>query len=167
MRRLAIFVEGQTEQEFMAKLVLELARRRVRIEKGKARGGRGAPRRFTVIEAAAADRGQEYYVLIVDCGTDNRVKSDIRDNYDSLARRGYSAIIALHDVYPNARSDIPKIRMGFAYRLKTEPVRVLHVLGVMEVEAWFLAEHTHFPRLHSALTLPYIIANAGFDPSKR
>jgi hypothetical protein len=35
----------------------------------------------------------------------------------------------------------------------------------MEVEAWFLAEHSHFARIDPAITLASIIANLNFDPS--
>ena len=35
----------------------------------------------------------------------------------------------------------------------------------MEIEAWFLAEHTHFQRIDPGLTIPRIIAEMGFDPS--
>jgi hypothetical protein len=35
----------------------------------------------------------------------------------------------------------------------------------MEIEAWFLAEFSHFPRLDSDLTLETIRSNFGFDPS--
>jgi hypothetical protein len=33
----------------------------------------------------------------------------------------------------------------------------------MEAEAWFIAQHTHFSRLDSALTLPSIMAGLGLD----
>ncbi|OWK45364.1 hypothetical protein FRUB_01695 [Fimbriiglobus ruber] len=35
----------------------------------------------------------------------------------------------------------------------------------MEIEAWFLAEASHFPRIDSAITVPEIISKLGFDPS--
>ena len=42
---------------------------------------------------------------------------------------------------------------------------VLFVLGVMEIEAWFLAEHTHFQRIHPDLEPNRINAKLGFNPS--
>ena len=36
----------------------------------------------------------------------------------------------------------------------------------MEIEAWFVAEHTHFARLDPTLTCGRIQKAVGFDPSK-
>ena len=47
----------------------------------------------------------------------------------------------------------------------TKPINPIFVLGVMETEAWFLAEHTHFRKLNSNLTSERIKAEFGFDPS--
>lgn len=167
MNRLAIFVEGLTEQEFVARLVVEMAgAKNVRIEKRKAFGGGGASqRRHVLVEAISGASGERFYVLIVDCGADNRVKSDVRDNYDGLVAKGYQGIIAVRDVYPNPRAEIAKLRQGFAYKLKTKPIEVKLMLAIMEIEAWFLAEYTHFPRINSGLDLKTISANMGFDPS--
>jgi hypothetical protein len=52
------------------------------------------------------------------------------------------------------------------YKVKTEPCEVLFVLGVMEIEAWFISEHTHFPRISTNLNLGRIKTAMGFDPSK-
>ena len=166
MNRLAIFVEGQTEQAFAEKLLVEIAgTNRVRIEKRKARGGRKSKRRMRLLEAAAIDSGEQYFVMIVDCGEDDRVKSDIRERYDGLVGAGYHAIIGIRDVYPHKRADIPTLRRGLQYRLKTAPIQVLFVLAVMEIEAWFIAEHTHFAQISEQLTMARIKASLGFDPS--
>jgi hypothetical protein len=39
------------------------------------------------------------------------------------------------------------------------------VLGVMEIEAWFIAEHTHFERMHASLTTATVSAHLGYDPA--
>ena len=166
MTKLAIFVEGQTEQLFVERLLLEIAgKRRVRIEKHEARGGKKGKRRIRLIEASAPDSGQKFFVMIVDCGQDERVKSDIVERYDGLEKNGYQAIIGIRDVYPENRDDIPKLRRGLAYRVRTDPIQVLFVLAVMEIEAWFIAEHTHFARVSDELTPERIQAGVGFDPS--
>jgi hypothetical protein len=101
----------------------------------------------------------------VDCAADNRVKSEIRDNYDSLVESGYSAIIGVRDVYPDfSRAEIPKLRTALDYKIKTKPIRVVFALGVMEIETWFVCEHTHFSRLSPQLTCACIRAHLGFDP---
>jgi len=164
MKKLAIFVEGQTEQLFAERLVNEIAgKHKVSIQKHKSEGRS----RLVCINGSKANQAQEYFVLIVDCGTDNRVKSDISENYESLVSSGYDGIIGVRDVFPDADySQIPKLRMGLQLRIKTKPIKVLFALGVMEIEAWFIAEHTHFLRLDSKLTTSYINSHLGFDPSR-
>ena len=167
MKRLAVFVEGQTEQTFVAKLLLEVAgAKRLHIEKRKAYGGHVQKRHMYLIEASRPSADQKYYALIVDCGADNRVASDIREQYSSLVARGYTDIVGIRDVYPEvSRQNIPKLRRGMQYAVKTTPVNPLFVLAVMEIEAWFIAEYTHFPRIDSSLTCQVISQRTGFDPA--
>lgn len=47
--------------------------------------------------------------------------------------------------------------------IPSEPIQVTIVLGVREIECWFLAEHTHFPRIHARLTVAAIKSAFGFD----
>lgn len=166
MKKLAIFVEGQTEQIFAEALVLEVAgAKNVIVEKRKAVGGATARRRIRLIEAVGVPTDQRYFVLIVDCGSDGSVRSDIGEQYDSLVRQGYQRIIGIRDVYPFAHSEIPKLERGFRYKLKTSPITVDLVFAVMEIEAWFLSEYTHFERFHVGLTPERIRLALGFDPS--
>ncbi|MCH7702079.1 MAG: DUF4276 family protein [Planctomycetes bacterium] len=155
MIKLAVFVEGQTEQLFVQRLVQEVAgHHNVEIELAKAsHGGKsGLPRRFLLLQPPKP-LGKQFFVLIVDSATDSRVASDIRDQYGSLVSAGYSLVLGLRDVYPELRSEIPRIRRAIDGVLPKGSVSVNVVLAIMEVEAWFLAEHTHFARLYPGLTL--------------
>ena len=167
MKKLAVFVEGQTEQLFLERLITEIAgAHTIAIEKRKLTGGSRSRASQVLLWASAPDQGHKYFVLIVDSSTDNRVKSDIHDNYNSLVSSGYSAIIGIRDVFPEfTHAEINKLRLGLNYRLKTKPIRVVFALGVMEIETWFICEHTHFGRINSALTPASIKANLRFDPS--
>ena len=165
MKRMAVFVEGQTEQLFVERLVQEIAgAHRVLIHKQQGLGERTA-RKFVSVGATSQETGQEYYFLIYDCVGYTSVNSDIRDQYDSLAAKGYTAIIGMRDVHPDGRADIAKLLRYLGYGVKTKPVQVTYVLAIMEIEAWFLAEHTHFHRIDPGLTMALIIASLGFDPS--
>jgi len=64
--------------------------------------------------------------------------------YDNLSKKDYSLIIGLRDVHPISRADIGKLEAGLPRFVKTKPIPVEFILSVMEVEAWFLAEHSHF-----------------------
>jgi hypothetical protein len=163
MRKLAVFVEGQTEQIFVERLVLQAAGvNNVAIEKVQASGGRKGARRITRIEAVDWAGSENYYVLLCDCGADNRVVSDIREQYDSLSR-DYEGIVGIRDLYPKARADLCRVVTAMRAHLKTDPIRVELVIAVVETEAWFLGEFTHFQRIDTSLTLPRITGALGFD----
>ena len=104
-------------------------------------------------------------MLIYDCRGYTSVASDIRDQYNALVRKGYSAILGMRDVHPDARSAIPQIIRYLGYGVKTKPIRVSYVLAIMETEAWFLSEHTHLQRIHPTLTPAFVKAHLGFDPA--
>ncbi len=166
MNKLAVFVEGQTEQVFVERLLREIAgNKEIEIKDCRPTGRRKGKPTHLHIEASTADSRNKFFVLIVDCGGDERVKSLIRDNYDSLVKKGYQAIIGIRDVFPEQRANIPKLRAGLHYRMKTVPIQVEFILAVMEIEAWFIAEYTHFRRLSNRLTVERIQSEIGFDPS--
>ena len=167
MKKLAVFVEGQTEQIFVEKLLVEAAgKSNIVIEKRQALGGQSAKRRLKLIEASTPNSSHRYLAQIVDCGSDNRVKSDIRDRYDGLVAQGFETIVGVRDVYPDTTyADIPLLRSGLRLYIKTNPAEVTFVLGVMEIETWFIAEHTHLQKLHPSLTPSLIKSRLGFDPS--
>lgn len=159
-KKIAIFVEGQTEQIFVIRLLLNIAGSRgfsLEIQ----RQHKNALHQQSLIIAANPD----YYFLIANCCNDEQVKSQINDRYIDLCNAGYSHIIGLRDAYPlfdhstlkNAgtyvNTGIPRGRV---------PVN-LH-LAVMEIEAWFLEETSHFQRVNPTISTAHLVA-AGFDPT--
>lgn len=168
MNKLAVFVEGQTEGifvEHLARALSDEAGVAFRVERMS--GGR-RPGSRRVDQAASTDGPDdpEFFVLIVDCGQDERVKSDILDRYQGLVRANYEQIVGIQDVHPQSRDDIKKIRDGFDFRLPNDPIKPSLILAIMEIEAWFLAEHSHFPRIHSDITIDRLREEFGFDPSQ-
>lgn len=165
--KMAIFVEGLTERLLVERLLYEIAgRHNIHIRLESVFGRKGVRRIVLVSDDTPAE--QRGYVLIRDCHGDDHVGSDIRDNYDSLVKAGYSDIIGLRDLFPKSIQDLP-ILLGLSkrslnYKLKTLPVRVKWIIAVMEIEAWFLAEHTHFTRIHKDLDIERIVRDLGFDP---
>jgi len=167
MNRLAIFAEGHTEWLFAERFLRELARKHsLSIHVEEASGGRRSQRAFKTLKASRPNGLESHYVLIVVSGSDERVASDIRDRYDGLVKAGYSAIIAIRDVYPSvSRPSIPALRAGLLGALPHKPAKLVLVLGVMEIETWFISEHSHFLRIHSSLTTTYIRTALGLDPA--
>ncbi len=166
MNKLAVFVEGYTEVVFIEKLVEEIAgQANVLIEHREIRGGSGARRTFARVRAARPDTGQNYFVMIVDCGGDRLVKTRILEEHEGLSRAGYSRIIGLRDVRPDfTHADIPALERGLRTYVRTSLIPVEFILAVMEIEAWLLAETTHFPRINAAITVGAIAASLGFNP---
>ena len=115
MNKLAVFVEGQTEQLFVEKLLQAIAgEKSITIEKRKAAGGgASAKRHCRFVEVSAARGDEQYYAMIVDCGTDSKVKSDIRERYERLTDSGFSTIIGIRDVYPIEREQIGQDSVNF------------------------------------------------------
>lgn len=164
MKRLAIFVEGQTEQLFVTRLLREIAgENHINIIQEKYISN-GVSRSITLIDAESTKDDKKYYVIIRDCGGDSRVKSDIVDGCEKLHEKGYGEIIGLLDVYPKKREDIPKYEAGLKHGVPTKYLPISIHLAVMEIEAWFIGEASHFERIHSGLTRELISATIGFDP---
>lgn len=153
----AIFVEGTTELEFVATLIAALCGRRdISYEFREQFGGK--LRTVRVVNSPVATTR----VLLVNCHSDEQVKTRVRDSYPSLVAAGYNYVIGLRDVYPRAPTDLPRIQASLQLGLPLGAVPVVMHLAIMEVESWFLDELTHFPRIDPLLTAPYLLA-AGFD----
>ena len=138
MKKLAIFVEGQTERVFIERLLGEvIGTRHLRVESYVAvGGGASGARALNLIQITDPTSDARFFAMIVDCGSDGRVRSDIGEHYNNLVAAGYSAIIGIRDVYPDVvYPDIPKLRSGLQTGLSAMPISVLFVLGVMEIES--------------------------------
>ena len=114
MKKLALYVEGLTEQLFVQSLVEFCAVDcNVNIESKRGNLGRKIERIYMEIEAKKLGIGDEYFVLIVDCGSDESVVSDIVNSYENLIREEFSLILGLRDVRPEfSRDEVDKLRAG-------------------------------------------------------
>lgn len=169
MRKIAFFVEGAGEMLFVERLLSEVAEiKDVLITKKKIRGGGKSGRvakYFTEVGAVREATDENYYVLIYDCGGDRLVAQRIREEHASLTASGYERIIGIRDVRPDfSREDVPKLRQGMEGVIQPGLTPVVFILSMMEVEAWFLAEYTHFERMHPELNPEVIEAALGFNP---
>ena len=156
-KKFAVFVEGLTEQEFTIRLLTELA------------GNHGI-----AFEIHRQDRGYlslvdfiphespVIHVLVANCCNDGQVKSQIKDQYNSLKSAGYSLIVGLRDVYPFTHNDIADLEKSLLIGLPTGSLPIHLHLAIMEIEAWFLEEITHFSRIDNKITSAELIAS-GFD----
>ena len=166
MKKLAIFVEGLTEQILVRQMLQAvLDRNRIAIQTVKITGGHNVRMSFTVMRAAHVDYRTDYYVLIYDCGGETNVKSYLMARRDKLVANGYSMIIGLRDVYPNfEREDVSKLLRGLNHKLPQKRARTGIYLAIMETEAWFLGEYKHLKKVSRKLTPNFIEKQLGFNP---
>lgn len=169
LKKLAIFIEGYTELLFMDRLISEIGgEHKVIIEQRQIQGGGKSglvPRTMTTIKAAKTGSDQRYLVLLLDCGGDLQVKTRILEEHANLTRDGYTKIIGIRDVRPKfSYSDVPQLEAGLRKYIKTSLIPVEFILSIMEIEAWFLAEFNHFPKIDPLITVEAIKNNLGFDP---
>lgn len=164
-RKVAIFTEGQTEQIFVRKLLIELAgQENVHVTSLRAFGGKRFQRIFYDMAKETPDGQLAYHAIIYDCGSEGRVTSDVRDQYRSLIDAGFTEIIAIRDVAPNfTRDQSEKIRSGFDRSIFRDPIVPKLVLATMEVEAWFIGETSHFGRIDASLDVDRILQEVGLD----
>lgn len=165
IKKMAVFVEGHTELLFVDKLVNALAEKNsVYIEQRKIRGGASVRRTARLINAARPITTEKFFVLIYDCAGDELVKTRLLEEYKNLCAGGYSRAVCVRDIFPKPSSELRNIEDGFPKFIPTKPIKVDFVLAIREVEAWLLAEHTHFSRLDATLTVEAIKAAHGFCP---
>lgn len=167
VKKIAVFVEGQTEQIFVSKLIREIAGdRNISVVEQKVFGGSRVPRQIIHL-SSRIEPTAKYEALIHDCANDEKVASEIKDNFDTLKTQGYTQIIGLRDLYPSPLSVLPMMRRGLSVteNLCTNTNCSTNiVVAVQEVEAWFLAECTHYTCIAPILTIPRITTALGFDP---
>ncbi len=169
MRKIAFFVEGASELLFVERLINEVANiKEVFITKKKIRGGGKSgihPKRITEYDGVRELSDETFYVLIYDCGGDHLVASRIKEEHSNLTNAGYEKIVGIRDVRPDfEKADVPRLAKVMSSVVDKALAPVVFVLSTMEVEAWFLAEHNHFEKIHPELNSQLIMDSLGFDP---
>jgi len=164
-KKIACFVEGQTEQIFVEKLFQEIAgSKKISIETYKFQGGK-TNRRIQSLKSAT-EKNAPFFVLLYNCDCDSQVVSDIRKQHESLTNSGYEKILGLRDLYPlplEKKGEVEKGIRGFLKPLQKMGIPISINLAVMEIEAWFLAEWHYFDKLDNRLTPDFILEKLGFD----
>lgn len=167
MKRMAFFVEGQTEQIFVNRLIRYLlGPKNTNIIQKRLRGGTNSPREEITRHMSLA-RNPDYEVLIVDCGADNRVKSEMLENMENLKQNNYQYLVGLRDLFPLPLEEYNRLNKGLQFlppRLKKLPAKFEIIIAVREIETWFLAETTHFLKIDKRLTGEFIQRKLGFNP---
>lgn len=157
MKKLAIFVEGQTEEVFIEKLLLEFANQNsIVFNINRLSGGKSCDRTPTIIKSEATTKHTEYYILIFTSCSDERVVSDYKERYHKLIDAGYDKILALRDLYPQSYENLERISGSITTVLNMDGIPNNIHIATREVETWFLGEYTHFSKIHEDITFSAI-----------
>ncbi|MDR0721905.1 MAG: DUF4276 family protein [Treponema sp.] len=163
MKKIALFVEGQTEQIFISELIHQLFTEHKTVIKTH------QMRRLhhnISIETIITNEAKEYFIMIYDCGTDDKVKSDILDNYQKLQKADFNYIIGLQDFFNPKRQKIKMTVQQFKKGLNSGLDQAIFTelfLAVQEIEAWFIAEDEHYKNFFPNISLEIINSIAGVN----
>ncbi|MEL4898493.1 DUF4276 family protein, partial [Crocosphaera sp. Alani8] len=169
-KKIAIFVEGQTEQIFVAKLLQEMAgRKNISIQIYKLQGKKKPSKHKPQLLEDRKIENSPFFALLYDCTGDSQVLSDINYQHKSLTQKNYTKIIGVRDLYPKSLEDKQKTEQADKRTIKffreTE-IPIAMILAIMEVEAWFLAEYNFLSKIDKRLTSEFILQNYGLDLRK-
>lgn len=162
-KKLAIFVEGQTEQIFLEKLLEAIAGKK-NIDVQSLVYSHTPLAKLELTKKRILGGNVKYFVLLMNCQNDEKVKSVILEQRQSLAQAGYSLILGLRDLYPKTIADLATTKRNIAYGLPTAGVPTYIVLAVAEVEAWFLQDYSHYAKIDARLDHTTFKNKFGFDP---
>lgn len=175
MKKIAFFVEGETESEFVSKLLIQLAGdKNITIKQWKMSGGgrSGIPRMSRLI-GEIPQSGAIFEACIYISSNDERVPSDIKDNFSTISSQ-FHKVLGLRDLRGNIGSrtltiaDLADIERASIFALSScTAIPTDIVIAVMEIEAWFLAETNHYPNIHNTLNEGFVLSNAailGYSP---
>jgi len=163
-RKLAIFVEGQTEKIFLENLIGEIAGvKNISFRRTVVTGNT-----LTILRQESEppeNPASPYLVLLADCQNDERVKTVVLYQRPYLERANFSLILGLRDLHPNPLSSLQRITSKLKYGVPTSGVATHILLAVAEIEAWFLQDQNHYRQIDPALDSTTFKARFGFDPA--
>jgi len=163
--KIAIFVEGLTETIFVTALLREYFNPgTIQIESEKLFGRRA--KRISFKSLRDTQQRGEHFCLIVDVSNDESVLSRLKENYEGMREKGYTAFLGLRDLksarYRKFGERIIQSARDTVDRFKVQDDVFFH-FAKMETEAWFLAEPGVFERINSTLTLETIEHEIGMN----
>ena len=171
MTKVAIFVEGQSEQIFIRHLLLRtMDCSKVSFTCLRLYAGKTIPARFDYPNPHA-----EMSFLIVNVGQDEKVLSEIKEREEDLIKQGFDRIIGLRDMY--SEKYLKRSPSGIDNSVTTafidgwnstiqrmsKPSKIKIHIAIMELEAWFLGIYDIFKRINSILSVEYIENELGFN----
>jgi len=172
MRRIAIFVEGQTElivvREFLLKFFDYV---NIQIEcRNLFTDSKFRKAEYDTINAVA-----NYGFQIINVGNDNAILSRMLNREKYLWNAGFEYIICLRDMYSSNYKDFAsEISKEVTIRFKEtigntiasralKPEQISFCFAIMETEAWFLAIEDIFVEIDMSLTSDFILEKLNYN----
>jgi len=156
LKKIGIFVEGQTDRIFVVKFLSEYL---------------GGEHKFSRLERKFKNKNRDefitkriypeakYFILIFDSSGDGNVLPALYERAENMIQnQNFEYLIALEDLYNRPRNKKKLIISKFEERIKVFRFhdRLRFVLAIMELESWFLADANVFSRINNILTPEYI-----------
>ena len=165
MKKVAIFVEGQTElivvREYLLKWFnyenIEIECRTLFTDS-----------KFHIAPYDFVTPTPQYHFQIINVGNDNAVLSRILKREEFMWNAGYDKIIGLRDMYSKAYREMSTIidanlnqefinaRIETINEKAKQPTKILMCFAIMETEAWFLGLSEIFELIDARLTNAFI-----------
>jgi hypothetical protein len=159
MKKVAFFVEGQTERIFIEKLLEEV----FTYPKYDIESYSIVRDKASIVRGKRVDNNLDYFFLIFDVSGDGKVTSTINERANNLLNKNdYSHIFGIRDLYPEIKTSKSKIEDSIIDIFTHNNIDVSKVslfIAVMEIEAWFLASYSHYANVNPALSIENINSN--------
>ncbi|MBS3025557.1 hypothetical protein [Acidiphilium multivorum] len=75
-------------------------------------------------------------------------------------------MLGLRDLFPLSHSQLQVLKRALSNVLPSSPPDVKMTVAITEIEAWFVQEDLHFPKINPACTPQAILQKTGFDIEK-
>jgi hypothetical protein len=172
MKKIAIFVEGQTElivvREYLLKWFeyqnIELECRTL-----------FSDAKFHKTDYDFPNTNAEFHFQIINVGSDNNVLSRILRRESYMWNAGYERIVGLRDMYSAEYRNVSTVidsdindrfinsHNDTILQKAQQPERIFMRFAIMETEAWFLGLHDIFEKIDACLTVDYIQTELGLN----
>lgn len=156
MKKIGIFVEGQTERIFVVKFLTEYLGGEHHFSRDEIKY---KTKNLTIKIQSRDYPAVEFYFLIFDCAGDGNVLPALYERAENMIlNQSFCFLIALQDLYDRPRNKKNVIINHFNRKIENFHFKdkLRFVLAIMELEAWFLADPNLFRRISPELTTEYI-----------
>lgn len=160
MKKIAFFVEGQTEMMFVHNFLRDyLQGKSIKFDKYKIRKNK-----IIVIQCERIGEDEEYNISIFDVGNDEGVFGAVSERSEQLiTQHGYSYIFGIRDLYPGKIENLEGMIQRFANMAKSKNLEenTYYAIAVQELEGWFFLDHHCICRYNDRVPTEEIIQRLG------